>query len=345
MNTLEDDLRTVLRRQADAMRVPTPKLGQPLARVTPLAPRGERRWLLPAAAVVLIAVGGLALMRRGNPEAPLDSASEQPAAPPEAPFVFETPTVRLSADSIEVTVGGNVYVPTDATVHSDPGSGEYTTLELTWVQDGVEHRLYIYFTSDGTNWWADAIRTDASTPDEWISSAEGERWFTSALGTAWTGNVELPNLRITNMTLEAFLRPAACDNPTSPIAVVSAYPTIDGFAFEGSGFGGRIDLIDTATCTAIDAAPYIFTATVDDTSIAIVSDEGPVPSTTIVEGGPVGTDPTPGELFGRIDLKFVAAGETTLRVTVTDASGTVIGTVAVPVRVQEQTTTTTIEVP
>lgn len=150
------------------------------------------------------------------------------------------------------------------------------------------------------------------------------------------------------MTLEAFRRQAACDNPTSPIAVVSAYPTIDGFAFEGSGFSARIDLIDTVTCTAIDVTPYIFDATVDDTSIAIVIDEGPVQSTTTIFQSTTtifGDEAKPTELFGRIGLKLVAAGETTLRVTVTDASGTVIGTVAVPVRVQEQTTTTTIEVP
>lgn len=67
MNTLDDDLRTVLRRQADAMQVPTRIEDWPLARVTPLAPVVARRWLLPAAAVVLLVVGGLALAQRRSP--------------------------------------------------------------------------------------------------------------------------------------------------------------------------------------------------------------------------------------------------------------------------------------
>jgi len=343
MNTLEDDLRTVLHAQATAMPVPTPILDRTVAHLTtPSAPR-DRRWVLPAAAVVLVALGGVALAQRHTtPDMPIDPATEQPAGRDGAPFVFDMPTVRLTAQHIEVTVGGKALVPSDASVRSDPGNGAFTSLELTWAEDAVEQRIFVDFASDGSTWWAESIRTyDGNTPGDWIASPPGERYFTSPLGTAWSGDLELPNLRITGMTVEAFRRPAACDVAVGPIAVVSAFPTIDGFAVDGGGFRARVDLIDTATCTAIDATPFTFTATVDDTSVATVVSAGPSSNavaptaTAVVDGSVVGSHTgsvAPSTVpFGSIDLAMVAAGQTTLRVTVTDSSGALVGTVVVPV--------------
>ncbi len=330
MNTLDDDLRTMLARQADAMQVPTPIEDRrgPLVRVAPLAPRGERRWLLPAAAVVLVVVGGLVLANRRTDDSPAGTPAAQAPASTQ-PFSFETPTVRLAADNIEVVVGADVFSPTSAEVHSDPGTAEYTTLELTWVQGGGEQRLFIYFASDGASWWANEISTyDAA--GEWVDSPADQRWFASPLGTPWTGDLDLPTLRITNMTVEAFLRPASCDNPTSPIAVVAAYPTIDGIAGEGLGYGGRIDLIDTATCTLVDPSPYTFTAIVDDPSIAAVDEPMPTTTTTASGAQPDGSEAA-AEQFGRFSLTFLKPGQTTVRITVTDSAGTVIGTVTTPV--------------
>jgi len=328
MNTLDDDLRTMLARQAVAMQVPTPIEDRPLVRVAPLAPRDERRWLLPAAAVVLVVVGGLALANRRTDDSPAGTPAAQ-APSSTQPFSFATPTVRLAANAIEVVVGADVFIPTAAAIKSDPGTAEFTTLELTWLQGGGEQRLSIYFASDGTSWWADSITTYDAT-GEWVNSPAGQRWFTSPLGTPWTGDLDLPNLRITNMTVEAFLRPVSCDNPTSPIAVVAAYPTIDGIAGEGLGFGGRIDLIDTATCTPVDPSPYTFTAIVDDPSIAAINE--PMPTSTITTPGaqPDGSEAPP-EQLGRFNLSFLKPGQTTVRVTVTDSAGTVIGTVTTPI--------------
>jgi len=329
MNTLDDDLRTVLRRQADAMQVPTPIEILPLARVTPVSPTVERRWLLPAAAVVLVVVGGLALAQRRSSDAPAASSSEQPGS--SAALSFETPTVRLSADKIEFGVGDSVFTPTSFTVNSDPGNAESTSLELSWIVGDTEQGINMHFASDGVSWWADGIRTyDAAgeAPD----SHEGQRWFTSPLGTAWSGDLNLPNLRITNMTVEAFMRPASCDNPTSPIAVVAAYPTIDGVAGEGLGFRGRIDLIGTATCTPVDASPYTFTAIVDDPSIAaIIGINELLPTATTIPGGQPDGAEAASEQFGSFELRFLKPGQTTLRVTVTDSAGTVIGTTSTPI--------------
>lgn len=350
MNTLDDDLRDLFARQADAMHVPTPILDQPVAHVTLLDTRRERRWLLPAAAVVLVAVGGVALAQRTTPDTP----TSVPAAEPDtsgATFSFETPTARLSADSIEVVNGDQVSIPAAVAVHSDPGTSEFTSLELSWMDAGAERRLYIMFASDGAEWWASEIRT-TDLAGEWVTTPEGQRWFTSPLGKAWTGDVDLPNLRISGLSIEAFLRPAPCDRPTSPIAVVSAYPSIEGSP--GDGFGGRIDLIETSMCTPIDPTPYTFTAVVDDPSIATsllagpsaattipsemttVPGVPPAPTTTILDDSTASQyDPATGmpEPFGRFDLVLLQPGSTTVRVTVTDASGAVIGSVAIPITV------------
>lgn len=365
MNTLDDDLSALFRCQADAMHVPAPTIDQPLARVAPLGSGRERRWLLPAAAVVLVAVGGVALAQRATPASPAAVPATE-LGDPGAPFSFQTPRVRMTADRIEVIAGDQVIVPTDVVVQGDPGNSQFTTLELGWGDAAaVWQKIHLYFVSDGVSWWASEIRTTDAT-GEWVFSPEGERWFTSPLGTAWTGDLDLPNLRITNLTIEAFLLPVACDDPLVPIAVVSAYPTIEGVA--GGGFGGRIDLIDTATCTAIDPTPYLFTTAVDDPSVAVVTSSQPfpppttmpmevqttlpgvavAPTTTIIVDARTGeqydTATVPPEPFGRFSLEFLAPGTTTVRVTVTDASGTVIGSVAIPLTVLDESTapTTTI---
>lgn len=348
MNTLDDDLRDLLARQADAMHVPPPILDQPLARVTSFDARRDRRWLLPAAAVVLVAVGGVALAQRTTPDTPPSVPAAEPGTSG-APFSFETPTVRLSANSIGVVVSDEMSIPAAVAVHSDPGTSEFTSLELSWTDAGAERRLYLMFASDGAEWWASEIRT-TDLAGEWVSTPEGQRWFTSPVGKAWTGDVDLPNLRISGLTIEAFLRPAPCDTPTSPIAVVSAYPTIEGSP--GDGFAGRIDLIDTSTCTPIDPTPYTFTAVVDDPSIVTSLSAGPsipsemttvpgvppAPTTTILDDSTAAQyDPATGmpEPFGRFDLDLILVqpGSTTVRVTVTDASGAVIGSVAIPITV------------
>ena len=346
MNTLDDDLRDLFARQADAMHVPTPILDQPVAHVTLRDTRRERRWLLPAAAVVLVAVGGVALAQRTTPDSPTSVPAAEPGTSG-APFSFETPTVRLSADSIEVVNGDQVSIPVAVAVHSDPGTSEFTSLELSWTDAGAERRLYFMFASDGAEWWASEIRT-TDTAGEWLSTGLRDRWFASPLGKAWTGDVDLPNLRIRGLTIEAFLRPAPCDRPTSPIAVVSAYPTIEGSP--GDGFAGRIDLIDTSTCTPIDPTPYTFTAVVDDPSIVTSLSAGPsipsdmttvpgvppAPTTTVLDDSTAAQyDPETAapEPFGRFDLILVQPGSTTVRVTVTDAGGAVIGSVAIPITV------------
>lgn len=341
---LADDFEIMLRRGLDRLaadtQTSTPDAFDPDSLpITSLTPSDPRRWtpyLVTAAAAIAVVVGLITLQQNGATSDERTAATQPVTISPSAAFSFATPTVRLAAERIDVIAGDDVSAPTAAKVDSDPGNSEYTSLELSWTAGGREQRLYFSFVSDGTSWWADTIRTyDAN--DEWIDSPAGQRWFASPIGQVWSGDLDLPNVRITNMTIEAFLRPASCDNPTSPIAVVAAYPSIEGIAAEGLGFSGRIDLIDTATCTPIDATPYAFTAVVDDPTVAEVIEQDQLFGvTTTVGGGSSG--PSEGtvlsQFFGRFGLAFRSPGETIVRVTVTDSAGTVIGTTTTPVIVR-----------
>ena len=306
--------------------------------------RRRHRHLAAVASPVVLSVAWLGMRSTPDESAGLASGANSPAAPvdpvaasglPGSRFAFETPNVRMTADSIEVIVGDQVIVPTDVSVHGDPGSAEFTTLELSWVDAAsTTQMLHLYFRSDGSSWWASEIRTTDAN-GEWVYSPQDEPWFTSPLGTAWTGDLDLGNLRITGLTIEAFLPPAVCAAPGDRIAVVSAYPTIEGIA--GGGFAGRIDLIDTVTCTAIDPMSYVFTTVVDDPSIAVVASSEPFIASEAA-GAAAATDPR-AVRFGRFSLELLAPGTTTVRVTVTDAGGAVIGAVTLPVIVRLDTTT------
>jgi hypothetical protein len=101
--------------------------------------------------------------------------------------------ITLSADDFYIIAGGHKYVADVKTVaiHSDPGTSQYTTLELTWIENAVEMRLYLYFDSDGTSWWSDEARTYngmAVSPD-WIYYHGS--YFTSPAGSMFTGNLDL----------------------------------------------------------------------------------------------------------------------------------------------------------
>jgi hypothetical protein len=135
----------------------------------------------------------------------------------------------MDAASIEVVAADRRWVPSaDLVVDGDPGMpNEYTSLELTWHDDGIEQRVYLNFASDGIDWWVNEIRTyDGQIPGDWITPAQGE-YFKSPLGTAFAGDLDLPNLHIRDITLEAFLRPSVCDNPVGPTAMLADYPMID----------------------------------------------------------------------------------------------------------------------
>lgn len=127
----------------------------------------------------------------------------------------ETRQVSLAADSLIIDVGDQTFSGAGAIeAHSDPGMvNEYTTLELTWFEHGVEMRLNIYFTSDGSEWWSNEIRTyDGAKQGEWIRY--GGEFFRSSIGTPFVGDLDIRaedhgvpgRLRLPSLHLEAFRR-------------------------------------------------------------------------------------------------------------------------------------------
>jgi hypothetical protein len=230
---------------------------------------------------------------------------------------------------VEVTVAGKTFVPTpDVSVAGDPGvSKESTTLELTWHEQSVEQRINIYFASDGTDWWANEIRTyDGSSDSKWVEQ-QGQ-FFKSSLGSAYAGDLDLPNLKIHGMRLEAFRRPSACDNPTTPLALIADFPQIDSVA--GGGYGATLQVVDTTTCEALAVSAFTFGYQSDNPGVATVT-----PQQETIPGYP----PTK----TRVELVLVAPGLTTIHAVATDEDGTVVGTADMHVIVRPGDATITLD--
>jgi hypothetical protein len=127
---------------------------------------------------------------------------------------WETNSATLSADNFYITANGKTfYGKSDPntppmSILSDPGNPTYTSLEVMWVEQGVQMRLFIYFTSDGKQWWSEEFRTYNGQPQgDWIYYY-GD-FFRSALGTPYSartldltstklgpGTIHFDNLRI-----------------------------------------------------------------------------------------------------------------------------------------------------
>ena len=314
MTNIEDQVRVVLRSQANAMQIPDARADVQLAHVIEMPARhGRSRALLVAAAAVLVIASVIALaQRRSDPSATADAPTT---------FHFETPTVLLDAASVQVDAAGQTFVPgADLRVEGDPGvTNESTTLELTWHERGIEQRINIYFASDGTDWWANEIRTYDGQPNgEWIDPSATGEFFKSPLGVAYVGDLDLPNLHIKGMTLEAFRRPSACSNAGRPIALVADFPTI---AAGPGGFGATLQVFDATTCTALSVGSYTFEYTSDDPTVASVASQQLV----IPDYPPTKT---------RVDLQLLAPGTTTIHVVAKDGAGNVAGTADMNVTVR-----------
>ncbi len=113
-------------------------------------------------------------------------------SPSAAQIHWVTPVVDLAADAFSVEANGLEFTTEGAPlgVGSDPGGPDYWTLEAEWLEQGSEQRLYMYFGSDGTDWWVDEIRTrDGYDPAEWIY-AYGP-FLRTPLGEAYEGDVRI----------------------------------------------------------------------------------------------------------------------------------------------------------
>jgi len=132
------------------------------------------------------------------------------------PVDWQTNQVSLEADHFFTIADGDTFFAnvSGVEVSSDPGDSVYCSLEITWHEKDVEMRLYIYFHSDGVDWWSDEFRTyDGKTQAEWIYYYG--TFFESPVGTAFTGDFEEESFVTGNtytgkvyfqsLTLQAFL--------------------------------------------------------------------------------------------------------------------------------------------
>lgn len=82
---------------------------------------------------------------------------------------WKTNTVSMSADDFYISIDGKKFVPQKATIHSDPGDHQYTTLEVTWFQNGIEMRLYLYLKADSKKYWVSEARIyNGKKKADWI---------------------------------------------------------------------------------------------------------------------------------------------------------------------------------
>lgn len=200
--------------------------------VRPIAPARRRRpaaWLGAAAAVAL-AVGGLVVLaQRDGGGAPASSVPDGPA------IDWSNEHVLFTADSFAIEAGGQRFTVADGDldIDGDPGDDDYQTLELTWAEHGVEMRWYVYFRSDGQQWWSDEFRTyDGAADAEWVEFY-GD-WFRSPAGQAWHGDLDVSatsddtgnsaRLIATGVTLQPFTEVPIVPDPPSADGTPPALP-------------------------------------------------------------------------------------------------------------------------
>lgn len=96
--------------------------------------------------------------------------------------------IRISANNVTFHDGAPiVYLGAD---EAEQGVEQFTTIELEWLERDVQMRMYIYFETDGTDWWSDEIRTyDGRVDSDWIYYT-GE-FFRCPVGQYFSGDITL----------------------------------------------------------------------------------------------------------------------------------------------------------
>ena len=106
---------------------------------------------------------------------------------------WKTDVVGLAAREFSIDVRGKTFraAAPQVIVTSDPGTPTYRTLEATWIENGVEMRLNIYFAGDAAASWVEEIRIyDGEVAGKWLT-ARGT-FFKTPLGGTWIGDQDIP---------------------------------------------------------------------------------------------------------------------------------------------------------
>jgi hypothetical protein len=144
-----------------------------------------------AAGIGVALVGVLLISVALGPSGQRVPGAASPASPGAPSIGWTTERVALTADDFRIEVNDLVFgEDVWPAVHSDPGDSDYWTLEVDWTEQDLEQRIYMYFGSDGSDWWVDEIRTrDGYDPAEWVF-AYGP-FFQTPLGEAFEGDVTI----------------------------------------------------------------------------------------------------------------------------------------------------------
>lgn len=176
--------------------------------------------------------------RATNPVTPITPITPvTPPNPDKNPINWITNRVSLSADNFYLEANGKKYYANtgNLSLHSDPGSNTYTTLEAQWTENDVEMRLYIYFNANTQKWWSPEMRTyNGEVQGDWIyyygkffENTLGSRYtsssifFTSSAPQSSPGTIHFENLKIqafTNLSL-----PSPSPTPTPSLTPTPTY--------------------------------------------------------------------------------------------------------------------------
>jgi hypothetical protein len=141
--------------------------------------------------LVLPAVAGCEASTLQSGNDPITSAADSSTP---KPIAWQTSTVKVEASEFWIVADGQRFDdPAGVNLHSDPGSGTYTTLELIWNELGREMRLNIYFAADPSGWWSNEVRTyngQTGLPD-WLYYKG--TFFKSSIGSPFRGDIDLTN--------------------------------------------------------------------------------------------------------------------------------------------------------
>ena len=111
-------------------------------------------------------------------------------------YNFLDGNATLRFNDMTIVAGAQTFgppAPRQYQLGSDPANGtlpDRTTIELQWFVDAVQMRLYIYFASDGVDWWAYELRTYDGDPNpDWIYYVR--ELFRCPVGKHYSGDLTL----------------------------------------------------------------------------------------------------------------------------------------------------------
>lgn len=105
---------------------------------------------------------------------------------------WQTDVVDFRAAAFRLAIGDELFTTAGSRlmVDSFPGDRRYWTLEVEWLEHGVEQRMDWDFAADGSDWWVSQLRTyDGHAEGEWVY-ADGP-FLQTPLGQAYEGDVRI----------------------------------------------------------------------------------------------------------------------------------------------------------